>query len=62
MRSSTRLIVIASLASIFAGLSLSAMAENPPKHHLLSARGSGPLIRSHQQFFASTLHHLPGQQ
>ena len=31
MGSSKRLIVIASLASIFTGLSLSAMAENPPK-------------------------------
>jgi hypothetical protein len=32
MRSSTRLIVIASLASIFAGPSMSAMAGDPPKH------------------------------
>ena len=32
MRSSTRFVAIASLASIFTGLSLSAMAENPPKH------------------------------
>jgi hypothetical protein len=32
MRSSTRFIAIALLASIFTGLSLSAMAENPPKH------------------------------
>ena len=32
MRSSARFIVIASLASIFTGPSLSAMAEDPPKH------------------------------
>jgi hypothetical protein len=32
MKSSTRFIVIASLAPIFTSLSLSAMAENPPKH------------------------------
>jgi hypothetical protein len=32
MKSSTRFIVIASLAPIFISLSLSAMAENPPKH------------------------------
>ena len=32
MRSSARFIIIASLASIFTGPSLSAMAGDPPKH------------------------------
>jgi hypothetical protein len=32
MKSSTRVIAIASLASFFTGLSLSAMAGDPPKH------------------------------
>jgi hypothetical protein len=36
MKSSTRFIVIASLASIFTSLSLSAMAENPRATNFLS--------------------------